>query len=118
LQNSEASSKYQQLLLDLETLSRSLSSLEKLQPGPNEFMRLQSIRAAAQSCRIPLERFLKKIEKFEYRLGTWNARTKGFATFTRKMQWRLMYKDDVKELQASLGGQIATTSMLLITQAV
>jgi hypothetical protein len=81
-------------------------------------MRLQSIRAAAQSCRIPLERFLKKIEKFEYRLGTWNARTKGFATFTRKMQWRLMYKDDVKELQASLGGQIATISMLLITQAV
>jgi hypothetical protein len=34
------------------------------------------------------------------------------------MQWRLMYKDDVKELQASLGGQVATISMLLMTQAV
>jgi len=117
-QNSEASSEYQQLLLDLETLFRSLSSLEKLQPGLNEFVRLQSIRAAVQSCRFPLERFLKKIEKFEYRLGIWNSRTKSFATFTRRMQWRLMYKDDVKELQASLGGQIATISMLLMTQAV
>jgi hypothetical protein len=101
-------------------LSRSLSQLQRLNPGPNELVRLESIWAAAQSCQIPLDKFLKKIEKFEARLGTWNTgtHTRGVATFSRRMQWRLMFKDDVKELQAALGGQVATISLLLITQAV
>jgi hypothetical protein len=32
------------------------------------------------------------------------------------MQWRLMYKNDVRDLQATLGGQIAAISMLLMIQ--
>ena len=68
--NSESSSEYQQLLLDLDILSRSLAQLQKLKPGSNEFLRLESIRAAAQSCQIPLQTFLTKIEKFESRMGT------------------------------------------------
>jgi hypothetical protein len=34
------------------------------------------------------------------------------------MQWRLAYKDEVKELRAKLGSHVATINLLLMTQAV
>ena len=113
--NSEASSEYQQLLLYLETLRRAISRLEGLKPGNNDSANLESIRAAAQSCKISLNQFLGKIEKFETRLGTWNRDTKNFATFSRRMQWRLIYHDDVQELQAALGVQVGAMDLMMDT---
>jgi hypothetical protein len=116
VQNGEASGEYQQLILDLGILSGALSRLQSLKSESRELTHLESIRAAALSCQIPLERFLQKIEKFDPCLGIWNSHLRSVGRFTRRMQWQLMYKDDVRDLQVALGGQIAAISMLLMVQ--
>lgn len=123
VQNGEASGEYQQLILDLGILSGALSRLQSLKSESRELTHLESIRAAALSCQIPLERFLQKIEKFDPYLGIWHSHsrsvgmfTRGMGRFARRIQWQLIYKDDVRDLQVALGGQIATISMLLMVQ--
>jgi hypothetical protein len=85
-------------------------------PESRELIHLEAIRAAALSCHIPLERFLEKIEKFNPCLGIWSPQSGSIGRLTRRMQWRLIYKDDAKDLQGALAGQIATISMLLMIQ--
>ncbi|KAE8445214.1 hypothetical protein EG329_013586 [Mollisiaceae sp. DMI_Dod_QoI] len=116
--NGEAAPAYQYLLLELEALDRALQQLQDLRPSQHELLQLNSIRATALSCARPLQEFLDKIIKFESRLGTFalkNNRSKGFP---RRMQWRMMYKDDVVELRTILGSHVATINLLLMTQTV
>jgi hypothetical protein len=66
----------------------------------------------------PLQEFLSKISKFEARLGTANVPNNRFKGFHRRMQWMIMYRDDVKALRLSLGSHVSTISLLLVTQTV
>ncbi|CAG8971550.1 hypothetical protein HYALB_00005446 [Hymenoscyphus albidus] len=100
-QNGEAAPEYQLLL-----------------PAKIDFLRLNAIRAAALSCQIPLQAFLKKISKFDNSLGIANARNLRFRGLPRRLQWSLAYRDDVKELRGKLGSFVATINLLLMTQAV
>ncbi|KFY46548.1 hypothetical protein V495_02401 [Pseudogymnoascus sp. VKM F-4514 (FW-929)] len=116
--NGEAAPMYQSLLLELEALDRALCQLQTLQPSRHELLQLNSIRATALSCERPLREFLNKISKFQPTMGTFATKDNRFKGFPRRMQWRMMYKDDVVELRSILGSHVSTINLLLMTQTV
>ncbi|RYP69646.1 hypothetical protein DL771_006010 [Monosporascus sp. 5C6A] len=117
-ENDEASPEYQSLLIELEALERALRKLQTLKPGKHELLQLTSIRATALACQRPLQNFLAKISKFESRLGAFSTANNGWKGLPRKLQFRIMFKEDVKELRSALASHVATINLLLMTQAV
>lgn len=112
-----SSSEYQELLLELDLLDRALKQVQSLVPAAHDDVRrLASIRALATTCKLPLAAFLNKIEKFDNKLGTWTAGKNRFAGFPRRMQWSLMFQQDVKDLRAKLAAHVQTITLLLMTQ--
>lgn len=118
LQNGEAAPEYQSLVLELEALDRALHQLETLEPTQHELLQLRAIRATALTCQRPLQDFLTKISKFEGTMGTFNAKNNRFKGFSRRMQWRKMFKEDVKNLRSVLGSHVGTINLLLMTQTI
>ncbi|RYP12305.1 hypothetical protein DL765_007416 [Monosporascus sp. GIB2] len=116
-ENGEAAPEYQSLLIELEALERALRRLQTLRPGKHELLQLTSIRATALACQKPLQDFLAKISKFEGRLGTFSAANNRWKGLPRKLQFRIMFKDDVKQLRSALASHVATINLLLMTQA-
>lgn len=115
-QNSEAAAEYQNLIVQLEALSRALSKLNDIRPAKHELRQLDAIRAVASACERQLESFLSKISKFESTLGVHNAKDKRYEGLGRRMQWNIALKDDVKELGDTLGSHVLTINMLLMSQ--
>ena len=115
-QNGEATSKYQNLIIELESLERALSRLYTLKPAEHELVHLEAIRAAASACKRPLEDFLAKIEKFEKRLGTEKAKENHYKGAGRRIQFNVAFDEDVKELRATLASHVLTIITLLMTQ--
>jgi len=105
-------------LIDLEALQRALHQLQAISPTKNGLVQLTSIRAVALACQHPLQDFLLKISKFEKRLGTFNAANNGWRSLARKMQFRVLFKDDIEQLRLTLASHVATLNLLLMTQAV
>ncbi|KFX90422.1 hypothetical protein O988_08209 [Pseudogymnoascus sp. VKM F-3808] len=116
--NGETAPMYQSLILELEALDRALCQLQTLQPSRHELLQLNSIRATALLCERPLQEFLDKISKFQPTLGTFATKDNRFRGFPRRMQWKMMYKDDVVELRSILGSHVSTINLLLMTQTV
>ena len=114
--NPESASDYQHLLIELESLDRALKQLQRIKPAHHELGRLEGIRALATTCQRPLEEFLAKIEKFEEHLGSWRVKGNPLSRFSRRLQWSIKYKEDVEELRAKLAPNIATITILLMTQ--
>lgn len=94
-----------------------MKQLEALKPAKHELLQLTSIRATVCACQKPLQDFLDKISKFERRLGAFNAGNQKWKGLGRRLQFRVMYKDDIKELKCFLSSHIATINILLMTQA-
>ena len=115
-QNGEATSKYQDLIIELESLERALSRLYTLKPAEHELVHLEAIRAAASACKRPLESFLPKIEKFEKHLGTGKAKKNSFKGAGRRVQFNVASEEDVKELRITLASHVLTINTLLMTQ--
>jgi hypothetical protein len=116
--NPKSAPDYQHLLIELEALDRAVKLLQCIKPAQHELRRLDGIRALASTCQRPLEEFLAKIEKFEEHLGSWNASNHQFSGFTRRLQWSMRYKEEVKSLRAKLAPNIATITVLLVTQTI
>lgn len=53
-QHGEAPGKYQNLVLELETLARVLDRVFKIEPTEHKLVHLDGIRAAATACKRPL----------------------------------------------------------------
>ena len=115
-QNGEATSKYQDLIVELELLERALSRLYTLKPAEHELVHLEAIRAAASACKRPLETFLAKLEKFEKRLGTEKAKESRYKGAGRRIQFNVAFDEDVRELRATLASHVLTIITLLMTQ--
>jgi ubiquitin len=109
---------YQYLLIELEALDRALKLLQCIKPAQHELRKLEGIRDLASTCQRPLEEFLAKIEKFEEHLGSWNASNHQFSGSTRRLQWSMKYKEEVKSLRAKLAPIVATITVLLVTQTI
>jgi hypothetical protein len=116
--NPKSAPDYQHLLIELEALDRALKLLQCIKPAQHELRRLEGIRALASTCQRPLEEFLTKIEKFEEHLGSWNANNRRFSGLARRLQWSMKYKEEVKSLRAKLAPNVATITVLLVTQTV
>jgi len=116
--NPKSAPDYQHLLIELEALDRALKLLQCIKPAQHELRRLEGIRALASTCQRPLEEFLTKIEKFEEHLGSWNASNHQFSGLTRRLQWSMKYKEEVKSLRAKLAPNVATITVLLATQTI
>ncbi|KAL8914321.1 MAG: hypothetical protein Q9171_001041 [Xanthocarpia ochracea] len=117
-ENDEASPEYQSLLIELEALDRALRKLQTLKPAKHELFQLTSIRATALACQRPLQDFLDKVSKFESNLGTFIAANNKWRGLPRRMQFRVMFKEDVKKLRSTLTSHVITINLLLTTQAV
>ncbi|KAF2731099.1 hypothetical protein EJ04DRAFT_514787, partial [Polyplosphaeria fusca] len=94
-ENHEAAPEFQSLMIELEALGRALNKLQTLKPAKHELFQLTSIRSTALACQKPLQDFLAKISKFESRLGAFNAADNKWKGLPRRMQFRIMFKDDV-----------------------
>lgn len=105
-------------MIELEALNRALRQLHALRPAKHELRHLISIQATALACQQPLQDFLAKISKFESRLGTFNAAQNRWKGLPRRMQFRIMFKEDVKQLRSALASHVATINLLLMTQTV
>jgi hypothetical protein len=114
--NPDSGPDYQHLLVELESLDRALKQLQCIRPAHHKLRRLEGIRALASTYQRPLEEFLAEIEKFEEHLGPWGAKCNRLSGFGRRLQWSTRYKEDVKELRAKLAPNIATITILLMTQ--
>ncbi|KAJ9609755.1 Transcriptional regulatory protein sin3 [Cladophialophora chaetospira] len=114
--SSEAASDYQLLVIELETLDRTLKALERLAPVTHDARRLSAIKALASTCQLPLQEFLTEIEKFEPSLGSWNARRRTFSSLAQRVQWSVKYRGAVQVLREKLAPNLATITLLLITQ--
>ncbi|KIW94125.1 uncharacterized protein Z519_05441 [Cladophialophora bantiana CBS 173.52] len=90
-ENSDSVGDYQLMLIELEALDRTLKSVEQ---------------------------FLDKTGKFEDSLGPSNTKNRSFSSITQRLRWSTKYKDETRALRARLTPNLATITVLLMTQTV
>jgi hypothetical protein len=106
-----ARSEYQELIWELESL-QTLRHLYRLNHGGSSSEAVESIKFAALSCRIPLDDFLAKSNKYEKSLGPWNRAHSAQAT-VKKIGWTFGAKEDIRRMQRYLNIHVGTINMLL-----
>ncbi|KAG8529662.1 uncharacterized protein KY384_005143 [Bacidia gigantensis] len=114
--SSETAARYQNLLVELETLSRALTRLNTLKPTEHDLVHLDAVRAAVAACKRPLEDFLKKLSTYDKALGVQNAEDTGLKGVKSRLRFSLTLDEDVKELRATLTSHASTINMLLLGQ--
>jgi len=109
-----AKAEYQELLRELECLQQALQYLDKLQQGRSSSpsLNLDSIKYAALSCRLPLEQFLGKMQKYDKSLGVWE-KTGVIKSATDKLKWGFGQKEEARKLQGYLNIHVGTINILL-----
>ena len=105
----EALTEYRALLLELDLLAQILDQIDgqarNLEDSDNNSTdQFELIRACCEGCREPLQKFLDKISKFEPSLGVWAPDGKAVRGVGRKIQWKVAYEEDVRELRVILMG--------------
>lgn len=114
-ESSGSKSEYQELLRELDSLSRALKHVENLGRHTGvSTSTINSIRCAALLCRHPLEDFLGKVRKYEASLGVWGTE-KGLKGVGKKVEWALRKKDDVRMLRDYLVLHVGSINMLLLS---
>jgi len=66
---------------------------------------------------MPLQDFLDKISKFEGLLGVWTFKGRTLNRIGRRIQWKVAYKSDVKELRAILAGYVSVLTLHIVLQS-
>src|SRR5579862_8727063 len=89
-----ARSEYQHVCFELEALKNILERLATLKPTESNMNHVNHIRAIALSCQLPLQLFLKKLEKFEPYLGAF-AHPRSLCGAGRKGQWAIFMTEEV-----------------------
>ena len=107
-----ARSEYQELLRELETLQKALAHLDTLQAQSEDPSTLNSIKFATISCRQPLEDFLRRIRKYDDKLGVASKRGR-LKGVKRKVQWTITEKDAIDKLQKYLNRHVSTINVML-----
>lgn len=113
----DASEEYQELRRELDSLQRALVHIDKLNArnDRDSARELDRLKCAALMCRLPLELFLKKIQKYENTLGVkseWIDATVKKALM--RTSWAFSKKDEVQKLQSYLNIHIGTINMMLL----
>ena len=112
-----ASIDYQQVVLQLSGLRSTLIRLERLQPNAHNADHINAIRCRALGCKLPLQRFLNSIEKYEKSLSAGALRKNGKSDI-RKMQWGIFMEKEVTKMRAIINAQVQSIELLLGTYEV
>lgn len=111
-----ASTEYQHVLLELEALERTLRHLQALQPTASNVDHVNAIRGMALTCRIPLQEFLERIQRYETSLGPYSVHRRGcLKSVGRKSQWTVFMSDEVVKLRTAIGAKVLSINLLLAT---
>lgn len=97
------------------SLKRALNHVEKLKGRRDQATVIDQIKCAALTCRLPLDEFLGKIQKYEksFGLGKTLGKIKDAA---RKVQYGFKGNDEASRLRSYLNIHIGTINMLLVQQ--
>lgn len=113
-----ASEEYQELCRELAVLQQALLQIDKLtgSTGSGASARqLDGIKYAALSCRLPLEQFLREIQKYENALGVKSRESdRTVKRIVRRVGWAFNKKDEVRKLQNYLNIHIGTINIMLL----
>lgn len=106
--NNEALPEYRALLLVLDLLAQLLDQIDqqtsKLKGAEHNIDQVELIQACCAACQDPLQKFLDKISKFEPSLGVWGKNGETLKGVRRRIQWKISYEDDVRELRTIFMG--------------
>lgn len=110
-----ASSEYQDVVIELKGLKYALQHLEALEPTEDNIGHVNAIRGMALACRLPLQEFMIKLEKYESSLGPW-AERRSFRTAPRKAQWAISFRPEVEKLRTLVAAKQSSINLLLAVQ--
>ncbi|CZR68156.1 uncharacterized protein PAC_18055 [Phialocephala subalpina] len=105
---------FQELVSELEALSRALCEISELAKVPGQTPEIQALKIASSSCGETLQRFYVKVRPFEDSLGAASTRSKLKAT-PRMVRWELLIKKDVPELRSYLVAHVGALNLRLNT---
>lgn len=107
-----AANEYQHVLLELQALERTLRHLQVLEPTDSNVEHVNAVRGMALACRIPLQEFLVKLQKFEASMGPFAIRRRDqFKSVGRKSQWAVFMGDEVARLRSAVGAKVRVSSI-------
>ena len=98
----------------MHSLRRALSQVDKLQGRGPQAIAVDQIKCAALTCKIPLEDFLAKIQKYDKHLGS--EKNDKIKTAARKVQFAFKERNEANALRNYLNIHIGTINMLLLRQ--
>ncbi|KAE9376260.1 hypothetical protein N431DRAFT_400365 [Stipitochalara longipes BDJ] len=105
---------FQELLSELQGLSRALNEFSELTQVPNQTPEIRALKFASCSCDETLQRFYEKIQPFTGTLGVDSQRSK-FKAAPRMVRWELLIKKDVPELRGYLVAHVGALNLRLST---
>ncbi len=111
-----ASAEYQHAVIELKGLKHALQHLETLECTEDNISHVNAIRGIALACQLPLQDFMKKLEKYESSLGPWTDRT-SFRSAGRKMRWAVSFGPEVEKLRALVAAKLININLLLATHS-
>lgn len=98
------------------SLKRALDHVEKLKGRRDQATVIDQIKCAALTCRLPLDEFLGKIQKYEKSFGLGKSLGK-MKDAARKVQYGFKGNDEASRLRSYLNIHIGTINMLLVQQS-
>ena len=113
-----SSGEFNELVKELQSLARALHEVNVLatkHEGTQELYALvEAARAAAQGCRESINRMLKRVRRYQDSLrlgGSGNA----FKDTARKVQWRILEKEEVDRFRAEVTAHANSLNIVLIS---
>ncbi|CAO2647556.1 Nn.00g084780.m01.CDS01 [Neocucurbitaria sp. VM-36] len=110
-----ASNEYQHVILELQALEKTMRYLQALQPRKSNADHVNALRGMALTCRIPLQEFLERIQKYEASLGPFATHSRRcLKSAGRKSQWAIFMSDEVAKLRTAIGAKVLSINLLIV----
>ena len=107
-----ASSEYQNAVVELQSLEHALRHLEALEPTKDNLGHVNAIRGMALACRLPLQDFMLKLERYDESLGPWSYRS-SVRSAGHKARWAFSLREEVDKLRALVAAKQISINLLL-----
>ncbi|KAF1975820.1 hypothetical protein BU23DRAFT_457585, partial [Bimuria novae-zelandiae CBS 107.79] len=114
--SSEATSKFQQVIVEIEGLQDALTRLAALEPTESNLAHVNAVRRMALACSLPMQDFLSRLEKYETTMSPFQTANK-LKTVGMKTQFALFMSEEIKKMRAMISGKVISINLLLSTYA-
>jgi hypothetical protein len=111
-----SASEYQHFVIELEALGRALNHVSALEPSTSNVSHVNAIRGLALSCRLPLQEYLAKIQKYEPSMGAF-APKHSLRGARHKVKWGIFITEEVKNLRVLIVAKVVSINLLLAMHA-